>query len=101
MSKQLLAFGMSIALLAPLAAQAGPAEDFDQAYAEATRTQGEAPGFQWTTTSATLTAAKAEAEKGNYDKAQSMANEAKAMAEASIEQREDGKEGWRQVAIGH
>jgi len=101
MSKQLRTFGMSIALLVPLAVQAGPKEDFDQAYAEAIETQKEAPGFQWTSTNATLKAARAEAEKGNYDKAQSMTDEAMAMAEASIKQREDGKEGWRQIAIGN
>lgn len=101
MNKPLLAIGASLALSVPLAAQAGPKEDFQDVYSKAQSTHQDAGTFQWTVTSDRLKAAKSAADNGDYEKAINMANEALKLAEESVDQRNKQKEVWRQVAIGN
>ncbi|KMQ74410.1 hypothetical protein [Marinobacter subterrani] len=101
MNKPLLTIGISLALFAPLSAQAGPKEDFNDLYAKAQSTHHDAGTFQWTVTSDRLKAAKSAADNGDYEKAKSMAREALNLAEASVAQREQQQKVWRNVAIGN
>ena len=101
MNKPLLAIGASLALSVPLAAQAGPKEDFQDVYSKAQSTHQDAGTFQWTVTSDRLKAAKSAADNGDYEKAINMASEALKLAEESVDQRNKQKEVWRQVAIGN
>lgn len=101
MNKPLLTIGISLALSVPLAAQAGPKEDFNDVYSKAQSTHKDAGTFQWTVTSDRLKAAKTAAEDGDYKKASAMAQEALKLAEQSVAQREQQEEVWRNVAIGN
>lgn len=101
MNKPLLTIGISLALSAPLAAHAGPKEDFNDVYSKAQSTHEDAGTFQWTVTSDRLKAAKSAAENGDFDKARSMAQEALNLAKESLAQREQQQEVWRNVAIGN
>lgn len=101
MKKPLLAIGISLALSVPLAAQAGPKEDFQEVFSKAQSTHQDAGTFQWTVTRDRLKAAKSAADSGDYEKAIAMANEALKLAEESVAQRKQQKEAWRQVAIGN
>ncbi len=101
MNKPLLTIGISFALSVPLAAQAGPKEDFNDVYSKAQSTHQNAGTFQWTVTSDRLKAAKSAADNGDYEKAKAMANEALELAERSVAQREQQQEAWRNVAIGN
>ncbi|PXX91847.1 hypothetical protein DIT71_08315 [Marinobacter vulgaris] len=101
MNKPLLTIGVLLALSVPLAAQAGPKEDFNDLYAKAQSTHKDAGTFQWTVTSDRLEAAKTAAADGDYEKAEAMANEALKLAEESVAQRKKQQEAWRNVAIGN
>jgi hypothetical protein len=79
----------------------GSEADFKAAYAaaEAANKQAGALRNQWTTTAATLAAAKKSADAGEFDKATSSAREAEALAKASIFQATSEKERWKDMEI--
>ena len=75
--------------------------DYKAAYAAAEAANKEAAGLrnQWTTTEATLTAAKKAADGGDFDAAVASAKEAEALAKASIFQATSEKERWKAMEI--
>jgi len=89
-----------ISVLAAVA-MAAPADDFKAAYAkaEAASKQSAALKTQWTTTVATLKAAKAAADAGKFDEAVTLAKEAEVLAEASIAQGRDEQGAWKDRVI--
>ncbi|WP_338829512.1 hypothetical protein [Bradyrhizobium sp. 27S5] len=95
-------FAASALLLAtatgPLAASEA---DYKAAYAAAEAANKEAGSLrnQWTTTAATLSAAKKAGEAGDFDTAVAQAKEAEALAKASIFQATSEKERWKDMEI--
>ena len=84
----------------PMIAQS-PADGFKAAYATAQAANKRA-GYlrnQWTVTSASLAAAKAAADGGDYDTAIRLAKEAEALANASIAQTKREKTFWKESEI--
>ncbi len=83
------------------AALAASADDFKAAYAkaEAANKQAGAMKNQWTTTASELKAAKKAADAGKFDEAVKQANEAEALANASIHQAKDEKTKWQDAVI--
>jgi hypothetical protein len=79
----------------------GSEADFKTAYAAAEAANKEAGSLrnQWTTTAATLAAAKKSADAGEFDKATASAKEAEALAKASIFQATSEKERWKDMEI--
>jgi hypothetical protein len=79
----------------------GSEADFKAAYAAAEAANKEAGSLrnQWTTTAATLAAAKKAADAGEFDKATASAREAEALAKASIFQATSEKERWKDMEI--
>ena len=79
----------------------GSEADFKAAYAAAETANKEAGSLrnQWTTTAATLAAAKKSADAGEFDKATASAREAEALAKASIFQATSEKERWKDMEI--
>jgi hypothetical protein len=79
----------------------GSEADFKAAYAAAEAANKEAGSLrnQWTTTAATLAAAKKAADAGEFDKATASAKEAEALAKASIFQATSEKERWKDMEI--
>ena len=79
----------------------GSEADYRAAYAaaEAANKQAGALRNQWTTTAATLAAAKKSADAGEFDKATASAREAEALAKASIFQATSEKERWKDMEI--
>jgi hypothetical protein len=79
----------------------GSEADFKAAYAAAEAANKEAGSLrnQWTTTAATLAAAKKAADAGEFDKAMASAKEAEALAKASIFQATSEKERWKDMEI--
>jgi hypothetical protein len=75
--------------------------DFKTAYAVAEAANKEAGALrnQWTTTAATLAAAKKAAAEGNFDSAVASSKEAEALAKASIFQATSEKERWKEMEI--
>jgi hypothetical protein len=75
--------------------------DFSAAYAAAEAANKEAGALrnQWTTTAATLAAAKKAAAEGNFDSAVASSKEAEALAKASIFQATSEKERWKDMEI--
>jgi hypothetical protein len=75
--------------------------DFTAAYAAAEAANKEAAGLrnQWTTTAATLAAAKKAADSGDFDQAVAQSREAEALAKASIFQATNEKERWKDLEI--
>jgi len=75
--------------------------DFTAAYtaAEAVNKEAGALRNQWTTTAATLAAAKKAAAEGNFDSAVAASKEAEALARASIFQANEQKEAWKDLEI--
>jgi hypothetical protein len=96
-----------ICLLAPLssigsAAFAASTEaDFKAAYAAADAAEKQAGLLrnQWLAAEAALTEARAAAEKGDFDQAVAAANEAEALAKASIFQATSEKAAWKNLEI--
>ena len=90
-----------LALLAVPTLAAGSEDDFKAAYAAAEAANKEAGSLrnQWTTTAATLAAAKKSAEAGDFDKATVSAREAEALAKASIFQATSEKTRWKDMEI--
>jgi multidrug resistance efflux pump len=75
--------------------------DFKAAYAAAEAANKEAAGLrnQWTTTAATLAAAKKSADSGDFDQAAAQSREAEALAKASVFQATSEKERWKDLEI--
>jgi hypothetical protein len=75
--------------------------DFKAAYAAAEAANKEAAGLrnQWTTTAATLAAAKKAAESGDFDQAVAQSREAEALAKASTFQATSEKQRWKDLEI--
>jgi hypothetical protein len=99
-----IAFALAAALLisgASSALAAGSEADFKAAYAAAEAANKDAATLrnQWTTTAATLAAAKKAAEAGNFDEAIAQAKEAEAMAKASVFQATSEKDRWKDMEI--
>ena len=80
---------------------AGSEDEFKAAYAAADAANKEAGSLrnQWTTTAATLAAAKKSADAGDFDKATVSAKEAEALAKASIFQATSEKTRWKDLEI--
>ena len=99
-STLLLAAMLSIAGMAPARA-AGSEADFKAAYAAAEAANKEAAALrnQWTTTAATLAAAKKAADAGDFDQAVASSREAEALAKASIFQATSEKQAWKALEI--
>ena len=81
--------------------QAATEADFSVAYAAAEAANKEAGSLrnQWTTTAATLAAAKKAAAEGNFDAAVASSKEAEALAKASIFQATSEKDLWKDMEI--
>ena len=95
---------LAVALLvagATSAIAAGSEADFKAAYAAAEAANNEAGRLrnQWTTTAATLAAAKKAADGGDFDTAVASAREAEALAKASIFQAISEKDRWKDMEI--
>jgi hypothetical protein len=75
--------------------------DFKAAYAAAEAANKEAASLrnQWTTTAATLAAAKKSADSGDFDQAVAQSREAEALAKASVFQATSEKERWKDLEI--
>jgi hypothetical protein len=104
MRNKLSTCALAIALLAAGVASAlaaGSEDEFKAAYAAADAANKEAGKLrnQWTTTAATLAAAKKSADAGEFDKATASAKEAEALAKASIFQATSEKTRWREMEI--
>jgi len=80
---------------------AGPAEDFQAAYAkaEAASKQAVAMKTAWAPTGAALAAAKKAAGDGKYDAAIELAHHAEALANASIAQAKEQEAAWKDGVI--
>jgi hypothetical protein len=75
--------------------------DFKAAYAAAEAANKEAASLrnQWTTTAATLAAAKKAADSGDFDQAVARSREAEALAKASIFQATSEKQRWKDMEL--
>ncbi|UGY18259.1 hypothetical protein [Bradyrhizobium septentrionale] len=92
----------SVLLLATATGALAASEaDYKAAYAAAEAANKEAGSLrnQWTTTAATLSAAKKAGEAGDFDTAVAQAKEAEALAKASIFQATSEKERWKDMEI--
>jgi hypothetical protein len=96
-----LASGSLILMAVTSSALAATEADYKSAYATAEAATKQASGLrnQWTTTMSTLAAAKQAGDKGDFDRAVAAANEAEALAKASIEQATTEKEAWKAMEI--
>jgi hypothetical protein len=92
---------LAIVIAGAVPALAASEDDFKAAYAAAEAAEKEAGQLrnQWTTTEATLAAAKKAAASGDFDKAVASSKEAEALAKASIFQATSEKERWKDVEI--
>jgi len=83
------------------AAFAVTADDFNAAYAKAEAAEQQAGALknQWTTTEAELKAAQKAAAAGNFDEAIKHAQQAEALANASIAQAKEQATDWKQAVI--
>jgi len=90
-----------LAFVAPAAALAASAEDFNAALAkaEAANKQAGALKNQWTTTGQAIAAAKKAAEAGKFDDAVKLAQHAEELAQASIAQAKEQETAWTQAVI--
>ena len=96
-----LLFATGFLVLTTAQALAASEADFKAAYAAAEAAEKEAAGLrnQWTATEARLAAARRAAEKGDFDAAIASANEAQALAKASVFQATSEKERWKDMVI--
>jgi hypothetical protein len=104
MRNKMFKSALVLALLAGCATTAlaaGSEGDFKAAYAAAEAANKEAGSLRnrWTTTAATLAAAKKAADAGDFDKATASAKEAEALAKASIFQATSEKTRWKEMEI--
>lgn len=98
---KMIMFAAILAVAAAMPARAASEADFKAAFAAADSAEKDAGRLrnQWTTTEAALTAAKKAAEAGNFDQAVKSAQEAEALAKASIYQATSEKDAWRALEI--
>ena len=84
-----------------LPALAASEADYNAAYAAADAAEKEAGQLRnkWTTTEASLAAAKKAAAAGDFDKATEAAKEAEALAKASVFQATSEKDRWKNMEI--
>ena len=96
-----ITFAAIMVVAAAMPARAASEADFKAAFAAADSAEKDAGRLrnQWTTTEAALTAAKKAAEAGNFDQAVKSAQEAEALAKASVFQATSEKERWKDLEI--
>ena len=101
MRKSILFLSLVLLSAAVTSLQAATEADFSAAYAAAEAANKEAGALrnQWTTTAATLAAAKKAADAGDFDAATASAREAEALAKASSFQATSEKERWKDMEI--
>lgn len=89
------------ALPAASAFAQSPQDQFKAAFDKAQAAEKKAGELrnQWTVTESALKAAKTSADAGDFDKALKLANEAEALANASIAQAEREKTLWKDAVI--
>jgi hypothetical protein len=97
-------FALAMLLVSSFAlspAQAATEADYKAAYATAEAAAKEAAGLrnQWTVTVTALAAARKAADGGDFDRATAAANEAEALAKASIFQATSEKDAWKAMEI--
>jgi len=94
-------FTMMVLAVSAGCAQAASEADYLTAFTAAESANKEAGRLrnQWTVTQAALTAAKKAAETGNFDQALKSAQEAEALAKASIAQATSEKQRWKDLEI--
>lgn len=100
--KKLAVTGLALVFCASAsAALAASADDFKAAYAKAEAAEKQALQMKtsWTTTTETLHDAKKAADAGNYDEAVKLAEQAEALANASIAQAKEQQEHWQDAVI--
>ena len=99
MKRILLIAAVAVATASP--AVAASEADYTAAYAAAQTAEKEAGSLrnQWLTTETALKAAKAAADKGDFDAATASAKEAEALAKASIFQATSEKDRWKDAEI--
>jgi hypothetical protein len=92
---------LALLICSATSALAASEADFKAAYAAAEAANEEAGSLrnQWTTTAATLAAAKKAADGGNFDQAVAQSREAEALAKASIFQATSEKQRWKDLEI--
>ena len=101
-TRALIRMALVLALAVPAtAALAASAEDFKAAIAKAQAANKQAGALknQWTTTGAVLKAAEAAGAAGKFDEAVTLANEAEALANASIYQAKEQETAWTEGVI--
>jgi uncharacterized membrane protein len=96
-----IAFAAIVLMIGLAPARAVSEADFNTAFAAADAANKNAGRLhnQWTTTQAALNSAKTAAEAGNFDAAIKAAQEAEALAKASIFQATSEKERWKAMEI--
>ncbi|GLH80909.1 hypothetical protein SSBR45G_58180 [Bradyrhizobium sp. SSBR45G] len=96
-----IVFAMMVAAAGAGSARAASEADYLTAVAAAESAHKEAGRLrnQWTVTQTALNAAKKAAESGNFDSALKSAQEAEALARASIIQATSEKQRWRDMEI--
>lgn len=101
MRNRILAALLFVALPVGAAIAQSPQDQFKAAYekAEATNKKAGELRNQWTVTANALKGAKAAADAGDFEKATKLANEADALASASIVQSEREKTLWKDAVI--
>jgi hypothetical protein len=101
MRKSILVLSLVMLSAGATSLHAATEAEFSAAYAaaEAANKQAGALRNQWTTTAATLAAAKKAAAEGNFDSAVAASKEAEALAKASIYQANEQKEAWKDLEI--
>ena len=101
MRMSILALPLVLLSVGATSLQAATEDDFKAAYAAAETANKEAGSLrnQWTTTAATLAAAKKAAAEGNFDSAVAASKEAEALAKASIFQASSEKNLWKDMEI--
>jgi hypothetical protein len=96
-----LGWAVTVLLISNAALAAGTETDFKQAYSAAVKAEKEAGLLrnQWIATEAALADARKAAEKNDFDRAIAAAQEAEALAKASIFQATSEKEAWKNLEI--
>jgi hypothetical protein len=97
----ILSLSAALLIVSATSLYAATEADYTAAYAaaEAANKQAGALRNQWTTTAATLAAAKKAAAEGNFDSAVAASKEAEALAKASIFQATSEKDLWKDLEI--
>lgn len=86
----------------PFAANAAASQaDYQAAYQQALAVQKKAGTLdnQWTTTGKVLKTAQAAAKQGDYDKATTLAGEAKTLAQLAVDQAQTQKQTWKKAVV--